>query len=48
MEEVMNMFKTWYNDSANLKDNVDGIIENELENDSQAFVIKDFNHIIGF
>lgn len=43
LEEIMTLFKDWYDDSANLKTNIDGILDNELENDEQAFIIKDFN-----
>ena len=34
-------FVEWYDSKANKKDNIAGVLENELDNDPKAFVIKD-------
>jgi hypothetical protein len=33
----------WYGNDENIKDNIDGVLENKLDNDEQAFQVKDFN-----
>lgn len=43
LEEVFGQFEEWYNNEDNTKSNIDGLLENQLDNDPQAFQIKDFN-----
>lgn len=43
LEEVFGQFVEWYENEDNVKDNIDGLLDNALENDTQAFVVKDFN-----
>lgn len=43
LEEVHTQFLEWYNNEENIKNNIEGLLENEMENDSQAFQVKDFN-----
>lgn len=42
LEELWQHFLIWYKDPANIKEDIEGILENELENDDKAFVVKDF------
>ena len=41
VEKLYKDFGAWYESKTNLKDNTAGIIENDLDNDPKAFVIKD-------
>lgn len=41
VDKLFKDFGAWYESKKNLKDNTAGIIENDLDNDPKAFVIKD-------
>lgn len=43
LEEVFAQFLEWYENDENVKNNIDGVLDNELGNDEKAFQVKDFN-----
>ena len=43
--DVLEEFETWYRNPVNVKQDIQGILDNDLNNDQQAFLIK--NHNLG-
>ena len=43
LEEVFTQFVEWYEKEENIKNNIDGLLDNQMDNDPQAFQVKDFN-----
>ena len=41
IEQKMEEFATWYNNNGTVKNDIHGILENDLDNDPKAFLIRD-------
>lgn len=43
LEEVFVQFLQWYENDENIKKDIEGVLENDIDNDPLAFQVKDFN-----